>query len=64
MLIFSPSHTAMAGLWIRCERRRAPSDNVARFAHTMCGNTSRNDAKLEKPQSAPAMTLSSPTTEA
>jgi Periplasmic binding protein domain len=42
--------------------RRAPSANDASLAHTIVGCTSQVVEKLAKPQSAPAMTCSRPTT--
>jgi hypothetical protein len=51
-----------------CHRRLlailAPSASAWNFAHTMLACTSFEPAKVAKPQSAPAMTFSRPTTAA
>src|SRR5262245_15527448 len=48
----------------RAEARRAPSVSAASLAHTIVGWISSEAANDAKPQSAPAMTFSRPTTDA
>ena len=47
--------------FINYEIKAAPSDNVLNFAYAISGSTAPNPAKVPKPQSVPATTLSSPT---
>src|SRR5262249_7972272 len=57
--LIPPGHRPPHSRWLAIF---APSASDWNFAHTMLGCTSFEPAKVAKPQSAPAMTFSRPTT--